>query len=141
MKTRLKHKFVDYIPDKLESYTIYISLQFSTAVHKCVCGCGKEVVTPLSPMDWSVKFNGETVTFDPSIGNWNFKCQSHYWIEESKVIKCRKWNNYEIEEGRKNDSKLKNKFFKKKKKWQWLNSIVSKFHLKINQILNSHLIK
>ncbi len=137
MKTRLKHKFVDYIPDEIKSDTIYISLQYSTAVHKCVCGCGCEVVTPLSPTDWSVKFNGETVTLDPSIGNWNFKCQSHYWIEDSKVIRCRKWNNYEIEGGRKNDNELKNKFFNKKKKSHWLKYFVSKFIHKISSIYNS----
>jgi hypothetical protein len=102
-----------------------------------VCGCGKEVVTPLSPTDWSVTFNGKTVSFDPSIGNWNFKCQSHYWIKENKVIICRKWHYHEIEDGRKNDKKFKKAFFKKRKKWQWLNSIVSKFHDKINQVCNS----
>lgn len=46
-----KHKFVEYIPDTIEENIIYISISYSTAIHLCACGCGKEVVTPLSPTD------------------------------------------------------------------------------------------
>jgi hypothetical protein len=40
------HRFVEYIPEQLEERTIYISIRFATAVHRCCCGCGREVVTP-----------------------------------------------------------------------------------------------
>lgn len=82
----LRHKFVEYIPSKLEDGVIYISIPFATVVHSCVCGCGKEVVTPLTPTDWKLIFDGETITLDPSIGNWSFKCKSHYWIRRNKII-------------------------------------------------------
>ncbi|MGN6800789.1 MAG: DUF6527 family protein [Ginsengibacter sp.] len=27
-----------------------------------------------------------TTTFYPSIGNWSFDCQSHYWIRENMIV-------------------------------------------------------
>jgi hypothetical protein len=53
--------------------TIYISIRFATVGHKCCCGCGREVITPLSPTDWSLTSDGETVSLHPSIGNWSSK--------------------------------------------------------------------
>ena len=84
MKT-IQHQFVEYIPEHIQEGILYISMPFATAVHKCVCGCAKEVVTPLSPKDWQLTFDGKTVTLAPSIGNWKFKCRSHYWIKKSHV--------------------------------------------------------
>jgi len=97
---RLTHEFVEYIPDKLRDGTLYISISFATAVHKCCCGCGNEVVTPISPTDWMLLFDGETVSLDPSIGNWNFPCQSHYWIKHNDVIWALRWSAKEIAAGR-----------------------------------------
>lgn len=107
----LKHEFIEYIPDKLEDYTVYISIQFTTAVHKCFCGCGLEVVTPLSPTDWELTFDGKTISLDPSIGNWGFPCQSHYWIRRSKVVWARKWSRKEIEAGRQFDRMKKENYY------------------------------
>jgi hypothetical protein len=115
MKT-LKHKFVESIPEELELGVLYVSIEYCTAIHKCVCGCDNEVVTPLSPTDWNFTFNGKTISLHPSIGNWNFDCQSHYWIENSKIIFARKWDKVEIEAGRKADEMLKKDYFKKKEK-------------------------
>ena len=84
MKT-LNHRFVEQIPEQLDEGIIYVSIPFETILHKCCCGCGKEVVTPLSPSDWSITFDGETVSLKPSIDNWNFECGSHYWIRRNKV--------------------------------------------------------
>lgn len=114
MKT-LKHKFVETIPEELDQGVLYISIEYCTAIHKCVCGCDNEVVTPLSPIDWKFTFNGKSISLYPSIGNWNFDCQSHYWIENSKIIHARKWDKVEIEAGKKADVKLKKEFYKKKK--------------------------
>lgn len=114
MKT-LQHRFVELIPEKPESGILYISLEYCTAIHLCVCGCGNEVVTPISPTDWKISFNGETVSLSPSIGNWNFKCQTHYWITNNKIEMARKWSRKEIDSGRNSDSKKKRIYFKKKK--------------------------
>lgn len=77
-----------------------MSIYYTTAVHLCACGCGSEVVTPLSPFDWKLLFNGETLSLTPSIGNWGFLCQSHYWIRNNGVYWARKWTIDEIRESR-----------------------------------------
>jgi len=115
MKT-LQHKFVETIPDEVKEGVVYISIQYCTAVHKCVCGCGNEVVTPISPTDWKLSFDGETITLYPSMGNWSFKCQSHYWIPNSRVEHARRWGFKEIANGRDQEMKEKKKFFRKRKK-------------------------
>ena len=93
MKTkRLQHQFVGYIPEILEPGKLYISLEYATAIHKCCCGCGREVVTPFSPRDWKMIFDGESVSLSPSIGNWNFPCRSHYFIREGCVIEAHSWD-------------------------------------------------
>ncbi len=112
----LKHEFVEYVPKALEDGTLYISIQFATAVHKCCCGCGNEVVTPLSPTDWKIVFNGESVSLDPSIGNWSFECQSHYWIENNSVTWSRRWSRDEIQAGRARDRMAKQRYFEEKNK-------------------------
>ena len=81
----IEHEFVDLVPRELKEGTLYISIEFSTATHKCFCGCGTEVVTPISPVGWQVKFDGETVSLSPSVGSWSLKCKSHYWIRHNRV--------------------------------------------------------
>ena len=115
MKT-LEHRFVENMPDRIDEGILYISVEFCTAIHKCVCGCGNEVVTPLSPTDWKLIFDGESVTLDPSIGNWSFKCQSHYWIINNKIRHAKRWSSEEIEAGRNDEKRSKKKYFRKRKK-------------------------
>jgi hypothetical protein len=114
MKT-LQHRFVEFIPELVEEGVLYISIEYCTAVHKCVCGCGNEVVTPLSPTDWELSFNGKTVSLDPSIGNWNFECKSHYWITKNKIRHAGRWSDWWIELGRKRDWEEKEKYFESNK--------------------------
>ncbi len=106
MKT-LHHKFVEYIPEQIEEGIIYLSMEYCTAIHKCVCGCGEEVVTPFSPNDWKLTFDGKSVSLYPSIGNWSFECQSHYWIKSSRIEHAGRWSQKEIDTGRDNDIKRK----------------------------------
>jgi len=82
----LKHILVEVIPEILNDDTIYISETYGTAIHKCVCGCGLKVVTPIGPQEWALTFDGETVTLSPSIGNFQYPCKSHYWIRNSLVV-------------------------------------------------------
>lgn len=83
---RIAHELVDFIPEVLSDCTLYVSEKYGTAIHKCVCGCGEEVVTPLGPTDWSVALNQRGVTLYPSIGNWSFACQSHYFIRDGEIV-------------------------------------------------------
>lgn len=82
----IEHEFVDFIPREMRERTLYISIEFTTASHRCFCGCGTEVVTPISPVGWQLAFDGETVSLAPSIGSWNLKCKSHYWIRRNRVV-------------------------------------------------------
>jgi hypothetical protein len=107
----LNHEFVEYIPDDIKEGTIYISVTFATAVHKCCCGCRNQVVTPLSPTDWKLTFDGKFISLDPSIGNWGFPCQSHYWIKHNTVRWAPRWTKKQIEAGRQHDKSTKEKYF------------------------------
>lgn len=81
----MKHVFLETIPDVIEPDTLYISLDYNVAVHKCASGCGFDVVTPLSPAEWSITYNGHAVSLRPSIGNWGLPCRSHYYITNGEV--------------------------------------------------------
>lgn len=111
MKMSLQYKFVEFIPEKVEEGILYVSIEYCTAIHKCVCGCGNEVVTPLSPTDWRLTFNGKSITLYPSIGNWNFECQSHYWIRNNNVEFAGHWTEKEIRLDRENDLERKTEYF------------------------------
>lgn len=85
-RTTIAPRFVETIPDRLEDGDLYISERYGTAIHKCCCGCGEEVVTPLTSADWRLHRRGGTVSLSPSIGNWNYACRSHYWIRDNRVL-------------------------------------------------------
>ena len=82
----IRAEFVEFVPERLDDGVLYISERYKTASHKCCCGCGEEVVTPLGPADWSIRVDGDRVSVHPSIGNWNFKCRSHYVIRRNQVV-------------------------------------------------------
>ena len=105
------HRFVEFIPGSLEDGVLYLSLEYATAVHKCCCGCGERVVTPLTPTDWSVIYDGETVSLDPSVGNWGFECGSHYWIDRGRVRWAGRWTEEEVEAGRRRDHLRKARYY------------------------------
>ena len=107
----LQHRFVEFMPETLQEGVLYVSMEYCTAIHNCVCGCGNKVVTPISPTDWQLQFDGRSVSLKPSIGNWSFDCQSHYWIINNKVSWAGKWDKAEIEEGRRADKDKKQNYF------------------------------
>ena len=79
-------EFVECIPDHLDEGILYVSERFRLCSHKCCCGCGEEVVTPLSPAEWKLTREGDLVSLWPSIGNWDYPCRSHYWIRRNRVV-------------------------------------------------------
>lgn len=111
--THLEHRFVEYIPECLEAGVLYISIEYAIAVHCCCCGCGEEVVTPFTPIDWSLIFDGETVSLHPSIGNWSLSCRSHYFIRRGQVIEALTWSEEEIEDNRRKDRTAKESYYVK----------------------------
>lgn len=108
------HRFVELLPAKLEADTLYVSIEYKTVAHLCCCGCGKEVVTPITPNDWSLTYNGRDISLSPSIGNWDFKCRSHYWIKNDNVIWAENWTEKQIENTKKLDATRKHKYYENK---------------------------
>lgn len=104
---KIEHRFVECIPEPIESGILYISITYATAVHLCVCGCGKEVVTPFSPTDWKLLFDGETASLTPSIGNWSFPCRSHYFIKRNRIEMAGRMSQRVIDANREYDRYLK----------------------------------
>lgn len=82
----LSHRFVGMVPERLDPATLYVSVAHATAVHLCACGCGSEVVTPISPDGWILGWDGDSVSLSPSVGSANLACASHYFIRSGHVV-------------------------------------------------------
>ena len=140
----ITHEFVEFIPEQPEEGIVYVTIEYATAVHRCCCGCGSEVVTNFSPTDWKLIFDGETISLDPSIGNWSFPCQSHYFIRQNKVVWAAKLSPGEIAAGRERDQARKDAYFDstegvddgapdsgtaptgRRTPWKWLKQLLSR---------------
>jgi hypothetical protein len=109
----LAHEFVEFIPEELNERTLYISQAHGTAVHKCCCGCGREVVTPLSPTGWQLSIHANSVSLYPSIGSWSLPCQSHYFITKNKVVWAPRWTPRHIARGRAAEAKARDRYYGK----------------------------
>ncbi|WP_432887794.1 DUF6527 family protein [Kribbella sp. CA-245084] len=94
--THLVPEFVESLPQPLKEGVLYISVEFRTCGHLCCCGCSEEVITPLSPAQWSITYDGEQISLNPSVGNWSIPCRSHYWIRKGRVIWARSYSLREI---------------------------------------------
>lgn len=109
--TTLRPEFVEYIPRQLDDGVLYVSIPYCTAVHKCACGCGNKVVAPISPADWQIVFDGETLSLFPSVGNWEFPCQAHYWIRYNRVIWAKPCTPQQIAWGRAREDRARQEYF------------------------------
>ena len=87
-----KTVFVDRMlpDDRLQNGVLYVAPHYAVAVHKCMCGCGEKVVTPLGRDNggWAWSFDGTNVTLSPSVGNFLYDCKAHYFLRDGKVIWC-----------------------------------------------------
>jgi hypothetical protein len=108
---RLEHRFVKHIPDQLDPGILYVSMEYATAAHSCCCGCGEEVVTPFTPTDWKMTFDGETLSLWPSVGNWHLRCRSHYVIDRGRVLEAGRWSDAQIAAERRRDKAAKERYF------------------------------
>lgn len=108
---RFRHEVVGSIPEVLKPNTLYVTTDADVAGHLCACGCGREVITPLSPTDWSVSFDRQGATLYPSIGNWAFPCRSHYFISNGGVVWARNMSDKAIAQGRRRDKARKQRYY------------------------------
>jgi hypothetical protein len=88
---------------ELEDGTLYVSIPYGTTVHKCACGCGSKVALPINPAKWRFLWDGDRISLWPSIGNWSYPCQSHYWIERNRIEWASEWEPDKIEAARARD--------------------------------------
>ena len=133
---KFEHKFVEAIPPTLDPQVIYVSIRYRTAKHLCPCGCGHEVVTPIRPNKWAIKYDGVSVSLHPSVGNWSLECKSHYWIHNSQILWSDMWSQEQIEIGRAEQRLDDAEYFRtvsspdlpaeKQNKSQGVNSLVNK---------------
>jgi hypothetical protein len=107
----LKPEFVEFIPDELEKHTLYVAAKYRTVVHLCGCGCGRKVITPLSPTAWKLIFDGVSITLYPSVGSWSLPCKSHYWIDRNRVRWAGMWTPNQIEAGRAAEAKARAEYY------------------------------
>ena len=99
----LTPKFVELIPTNSEELMpgiIYISAKYKTVVHRCPCGCGGLSEFVLSPIRFRMTYDGDSVTFSPSVGNPHLCCRSHYWIRGNQVQWCLPMQDWEIRQAR-----------------------------------------
>ena len=128
--SELRPLFVEQFPDDFESGILYVSMQHAICGHLCACGCGERVITPLSPTQWKLVYNGEAVTLYPSIGNYAFACQSHYFLTNGNII----WvGERDVEKGKRKKKGLLAKLFNSKKDKKNWNKTRSKKDCKIHR--------
>lgn len=114
----VRPEYVDFIPSTLEDGVLYISRQFRTASHRCCCGCGTKIVTPLRETEYRLSERAGLVSIVPSIGNWNHPCQAHYFITDNRVVWASAMNRAAIQAGRAHDDAVKKAYFAKAR-WPW----------------------
>ncbi|MGC7405377.1 DUF6527 family protein [Pandoraea pneumonica] len=110
--TKFKYEWVTSIPEVLQPGIVYVARAGDVAGHACACGCAREVITPLSPTDWTLTFDRRGVTLDPSIGNWAFACRSHYFIIDGAVVWASGMSAKAIAHGRQRDKRRKQIYYK-----------------------------
>jgi hypothetical protein len=104
---RYSYELVDFIPEALEPHVLYVSVEYATTCHLCMCGCESRVVAPLGRREWKLVFDGETVSLYPSIGNWSLPCRAHYILRDGKVRWARNWSDAEVAANRAYDDRVK----------------------------------
>lgn len=109
--SQLAPEFVKHIPHVLDPGKLYISMEYATAAHSCCCGCGEEVVTPFTPTDWCMTFDGESVSLSPSVGNWYLACKSHYVVKKGRVLEALPWSDRQIDAEWERDREAKDSFY------------------------------
>lgn len=104
-------RFVEFMPKVPDESVLYVSMTYATASHRCFCGCGMKVVTPLSPTDWRLTFDGDSLSLHPSIGNWSYPCRSHYILRGNRVVWAGSISSEDIHAIRDTDARDKRRYY------------------------------
>lgn len=129
---RFTQENVQYMPQALEPGVLYVSREFGIAIHLCPCGCGAKIRTPLGPTEWLITETPEGPSLSPSVGNWQQRCQSHYWITRGEVRWAEKWTPEQVLAGREHEDRRRLEHYEAKypqrpgllqRIWRWLMSL------------------
>lgn len=132
---RFELEKVRYIPAELHPGVLYASKKYSIAVHLCACGCGSKIRTPLGPSEWSISETRKGPTLQPSVGNWQEVCRSHYWIREGEVRWAERWSLEQIMAGRQEEEHRSAAYYDARSEmrvgavrilWRWIMSLLTK---------------
>jgi hypothetical protein len=84
-KVEIEPVYLEFIPKKkdMEQNKVYVSLQYMTSSHLCLCGCGNLSVTPINQNGWFLTDVDNKLTLTPSILNKNCPYKSHYVITKN----------------------------------------------------------
>lgn len=105
-EAHLRPEFVTSFPTPMEHGVMYVSIEYNSCGHLCACGCGREVITPLSPAHWAITYDGENISIWPSVGNWSLPCRSHYIVDRGRIHWARTFSEREIARNRIHDRAL-----------------------------------
>ena len=129
---RFELQKVRYIPAQLQAGVLYVSKEFSIAVHLCACGCGSKIRTPLGPTEWSVRKTRRGPTLNPSIGNWQEACRSHYWIRDGEIRWADRWSPEQISASRQDEDRRRAAYYAARD--PSLNEILHRFWRRIRNL-------
>lgn len=110
---------VEFMPKELKPNVLYVSETYSTAAHLCACGCGTKVRTPLGPAEWRVIAYPQGPTLMPSVGNWQRRCRSHYFIVNGGVEWATGWSDAQIEAGRASEDRRRRAYLERQAVGFW----------------------
>jgi hypothetical protein len=68
-------------------------------------------VTPLKPGGWRLIEDKGTVSLIPSIGSWNLRCQSHYFIRHDRIVWAPQWSKEQIAAGQEADRQDRQRYY------------------------------
>lgn len=113
-ETRLALELVEEMPNEILSGILYVSDEYEIACHRCACGCGSLVYTPLGSTEWRLSNDNGKPSLKPSIGNWALPCRSHYWISKGRVIWGGAFTDEQVRLGREAEAERRNEYYWKK---------------------------
>ncbi len=87
-KIKVTTEEVEFIPSELKQDIIYVSKEYETATHLCLCGCGNLSVTPINKGGWNLTILENKLTMKPSILNNNCPNKYHYIITNGIANVC-----------------------------------------------------
>jgi hypothetical protein len=113
MITKINLLEVNYIPTELDPGILYVSKKYGVAGHLCPCGCGNKIMTPLGKIEWHLTIRKGEPTLDPSLGNWQLPCKSHYWIINGEIEWSYQWSEEQIKAEHNKEEARRKLYFEK----------------------------